>query len=208
MSNVSPPIRRKSAKTHAKEKRAGILNSRTPNEMQRFSSEIRSLLMGKLYRNQFQHWHKELQQLIHDNADSMGRQHKHNYAVYWQGKRYKPTLAHSEARAYCMEINPCIEEYAERMTEIAEEIDALEEERYESERFILNLFTFDAPAQAFEKVFGVMLFDTIRSRVERFCNISMDNWHPNSAHEFRVYAEANLPTIKAMQERQMLNLVT
>lgn len=199
-------------KTKARKKRAKVLNNRTPQEKDVFRSQVLHLVMTKLYNKQFMFWNSELRELSEENALSQGRGGDGlQYAIYWNFKRYafvtKP-FASVDEKAYCMPLNPRIKEYADRMEEIATELDELHDERYEAERFITNLLTFEAPPERFEKVLGATLYRVVQEPVARWFADCADNWSDNSEFGMRTFVEANQEIITKMNERVMLNLVT
>ena len=214
MSTVSPSnpfFRRKSKNTITKEARAIVLNRRTPQEKDICRNQIRHLIMQKLYNRQFMHWNGLLRQLSEENALSQGRADGFMYAIYWNHKRYAAVttpFAEIHEKAYCIPLNSRIKEYAYRMEEIAEELDALWDERYEAERFITNLVTFEAPPERFEQALGATLFRVVQEPITRWFANSNDMWSDNSEFGMKTFVEANQETIKKMNERVILNLVT
>lgn len=213
MSNVSQGKfrRKKSRKTLAKETRARKLNHRAPNEQAHFASAVKTLLIQKLYNKQFMHWNEKLRLLCIENIHSVGREDDNlAYAIYWNHKRYSPVngpFADADQRAYCIPLNPHMPQFTERMAEIAEELDGLYEEKYEAERFIANLLSFNAPSKCYEEALGATLYRVVKKAFEDFCD-GCGDWDPNRDYKFKMFVEFNKPTIEKMNERVVINLVT
>jgi len=205
MSNVWP------TKKKAQIARAKVLNKRPQKEILAFRSHVKYLVMQKLYNKQFMFWMFKLRVLSEENCLSQGRDDGLCYAIFWNHKRYAPVttpFADVPEKAYCMPLNPHIKEYAHRMEEIAGELDELWDERYETERFITNLLTFEAPPKRFEEILGATLYRVVQEPVTRWFADSDDAWNDNSEFGLRTFVEANQETINKMSERIMLNIVT
>lgn len=192
--------------------RATRLNHRQPRNVEVFRANIRGALLTKLYNKQYNYWNSALRQLSEENALSQGRGSDGlHYAVFWKHKPYSWTttpFAESVEKAYCLPLNPRIKEYATRMEEIAEELDELWEERYEADRFITNLFTFEAPPKRFAQILGATLYRVVEDNVSAWFADAPDNWSDNSEFGIRTFVEANQEIINKMNERVMLNIVS
>ena len=199
-------------KKKARIARAQRMNRRTPEACEIFRQQVRGLLMARLYNKQFMHWNNQLRTLSEENALSQGRgQDGLRYAIYWKHKPYSvchSPFAEPAEKAYCLPLNPRIREYADRMEEIAEELDELWDERYETERFITNLLTFDAPPKRFEQILGATLYRVVQEPISQWFADSPDNWSDNSEFGIRTFVEANQEIIRKMNERVMLNIVS
>lgn len=175
-------------------------------------NDMVKILLRKLYDRQFKHWNVKLLKLCWENAESLGRaKDKIRYAIYWNHKRYAATyqpFAEVDEKAYCLPLNPHIKEYADRMEVIAEELDELWDERYEAERYLTNLFSFDAPPKRFEQALGATLFRVVQPAITRWFADSRDSWSDNNEFGMKTFVEANAATVRKMNERVMINLVT
>lgn len=178
-----------------------------------YRREIKQAIMTNLYWKQLEYWNDRLVNLSHRNAELYNRNDGAPYAIHFRNRRWAPTGLHWDdfeqiggTVAYCLPLKP---ELREEMKEIADEFEALCDEKYEAERFLSNLVLFSIPPKRYRAIIGRTLYRLIQQTVEDFCqNFTDADWELNSEYSLREYVENNREIITKMNERVMINLVT
>ena len=109
-------------------------------------------------------------------------------------------------------MHPNFPEELEDMAEIAEELDTLVEEKYETERFLSGLISFPAPAEIFAEILGDTLYSTIAAEIEKHVNydplMKPDEWNERQAVSLESFMRNKNYIVQAMRQRILLNLIT
>ena len=197
----------------AKKLAAQKANQRTIKPQAEYRTNIVFEIMQQLYNEQYKLWQEKLKDLSVDNQQSYGSQTSYaRYALIWGNKVYRPTdWTDRQSKEYCLPLNPKRPEFADRMREIAEELDDLDEEVYEVQRFLTNLFTFAAPPKRVKQILGPTLGRTLGKAIDRYCDgLSDTDWTMNGNNEFamKTFVDANKETIVKMNQRVMINMTT
>lgn len=197
----------------AKKRAAQKANQRTIKPNASYRTEIVHDIMHHLYNEQYHLWQQNLKKLSRDNQQSYGYPLTFSgYGLIWGNKTYQANdWTDRQSKEYCLPLNPKRPEFADRMKEIAEELDDLDEEVYEVQRFLTNLFTFAAPPKRVKKILGPTLGRTLEKVIDRYCEgLSDKDWTMNGNNEFamKTFVDANKDTIVKMNERVMINMTT
>lgn len=186
---------------------------RQPADTATYRTHLVSNIMAYLYNKQYAVWQGKLSELNRDNQIAYGHANYYSgYGIAWNGKIYKPhDWTNRHDKAYCLPLHSRKPAFINRMQEIAEELDDLDEETYEVERFLNNLFTFAAPPSRVKKVLGPTIGRALSDIIDKHCDgLSDTDWTMNGNNEFamKTFVEQNHDTIILMNQRVMINLTT
>lgn len=192
---------------------AKAANKRQPTVGETYRTRMVANIMAYLYNKQYMFWQGKLKALTIDNQLSYGHTNPDmRYAIAWGSKIYSPTdWTDRNRKEYCLPLNPRKPDLAKRMEEVAEELDDLDEERYEVERFLTNLFSFEAPPKRIKKILGPTIARALDQIIDKYmANFSDHDWTMNGNNEFamKTFVEANKETIVLMNQRVMINMTT
>jgi len=174
---------------------------------------IKTDILEGLYKKQFRYWNDQLTALSHENTESWGRtKDKIFYAIFWERRAYYPHSweeSTSRSTPFCLPLNLRIKDFVPRMEKIAHELDTINDEKYEVERFLSNLVLFDASSDRFRDILGQTVHRFAAAAFERYCANNADrDWKLNNEFSLKTFVDANKHIIIKMSERVMLNLVT
>ena len=197
----------------AKKLAAQKANQRNIKPEASYRTDVVQEIMQYLYNKQYKLWQKKLKDLSVENQQSYGNQVTYaRYALIWGNKIYRPTdWTDRQSKEYCLPLNPKRPEFADRMREIAEELDDLDEEVYEVQRFLTNLFSFAAPPKRVKAILGPTLGRALEKAIDFYCSgLSDKDWTMNGNNEFamKTFVDANKDTIVKMNQRVMINMTT
>jgi len=174
---------------------------------------MKELLMTQLYKEQVTYWNKELATVAIKNARNWGRPECYN--VYYNFKRYYPLILEwcdepISKNQYCLPMHENYPEEMADMKEIANELDELVDEKYESERFLSGLITFPAPPEVFAAILGDTLYSTIAAEMEEHAeNYEYSSfWNERQAVSLETFMRDKTYIVQSMRQRILLNLIT
>lgn len=189
----------------------------------KFRQTVKSRLMEKVYGKQLEYWSTKLIRLSNDNALSQGRTQSSDpfttYSIWYRGRKWAPEYldwTDIPESTYCISL---LDTYEERMERIADELDDIRTERYESERFLSGLVLFNATPQAYRDILGSTLFKTIETLlpVTHTVDVQQNIIHfkenrleetENGNHAIKQYARNNIDIVRKMNERLLMNLIS
>jgi len=172
--------------------------------------------MTKLYDQQLKKWNGALLALGHDNALAYGRTIElcTVNSIYFRERKWIPERiadwADWRIAAYCLPLFPDSADFVSRMERIADELNDIKDERYESERFLSGLVLFRVPSpEIYEQVLGSTLFSAIAAEVKIHCRDFVDP-DPSEHYDLslQTYVTTNAEIVTTMNERLMLNLIS
>jgi hypothetical protein len=177
-----------------------------------YREHIKLALMKRLYQAQFRHWNNKLILLSKTNAQCYGRsRYKDNYGVYFKNKSWYPEhldWTNKEENKYCLPLHPDFPNMLIEMGIIAEELQELQDEKYEADRFLSGLVLFNMPPNIMKETLGHTLYAPVRFFIERFASDLKFDWSESEEFSLITYIGKNQTILKAMHERLMLNLIT
>lgn len=175
-----------------------------------YRNNIKETLMDKMYSQQVKKWNGLLFLLAQENAlaHSWPVDMSTVYSIRYKGTKYTPeiwdwtTWRESEYAFALSEDHP---EWEEDLKLIISELEDIRIERYESERFLSGLVLFTATAETYERILGATLYAAIKEPLEAHQGRVYDEEEDFSINQ---YARNNMPILKAMNERLLMNLLT
>lgn len=165
-------------------------------------------ILDFLYADQVVHWNAQIGKLSAKNADYYGR--KEEYAVHFQGKRYRPiAIMESEQQELetCLPLHPEHPELFEEMRLVADQLHQLEKERTEAKRFISGLFQLGVTEDQFVEILGENLLSAVPGSI--MGGLLATTSPPMEAQKQSIdrYIQENQDIIDTLGERRLINIL-
>lgn len=179
-----------------------------------YRATIKDTLMKKLYDKQLKKWNIALLHLATQNAVAHGREIEACtvYSIYFRNQQWTPEPFSGldwdnwKVVPSCLPLHDSSIDFIERMERIADELNDIKVERYESERFLSGFVLFNGSPKAYEHTLGNTLFSAIAKEVNEHCGQYGNDICANKS--LKTYAKNNVFIIEKMNERLLLNLIT
>jgi len=180
---------------------------------------VKDGLFERLYTPQLHYWNKRLRSLSERNVACYAREDEafnlndqSFVAIFYDGDTFTllPLDDDEEpASPYCLELFGNDKELADEFSIVAEEIQKLNRERYEAQRFLAGLMLFDPPPSKLNTILGDGL-SRVCHNVIRDYGWSTDQmqWEPHEPAALETFLSEQQSIITAMQERMLLNMIT
>jgi hypothetical protein len=91
---------------------------------------------------------------------------------------------------------------------ISQELGEIEDEHYEINRFLSNLFTFSFDVTTLKDILGDMIYESCKDTLSRFRNRFEKRWTDDAKTTLAAFITENESTKKKLKERLMINLIT
>lgn len=180
---------------------------------------VKDGLFDRLYTPQLHYWNKRLRAISEKNVACYAREDeafnlddKSFVAIFYEGDTFNLLPLDEDetpTSPYCLELFTNDKELDAEFSIVAQEIQKLNRERYEAQRFLAGLMMFDPPIGKLNIILG--------DGLGRVCqNIIRDYGWTADKMQWELYEPAALETflseqqsiIQAMQERMLLNMIT
>lgn len=180
---------------------------------------VKDGLFDRLYRPQLIYWNNRLRTLSQKNVACYAREDEafnlddqSFVAIFYEGDTFSLLPLDEDedpTSPYCLELfggdKPLVDEF----TIVAEEIQKLNRERYEAQRFLAGLMLFDPPPAKLGTVLGDGLFRVCQNVIRDYgWKIEELQWDPQEPTALETYLSEQQSIITAMQERMLLNMIT
>lgn len=181
---------------------------------------VKEGLFERLYIPQITYWNNRLRALSERNVACYAREDEcfnlndqTFVSIFFEGEAFNLLLIDEDddvsVSPFCLELYTQDQELLDEMQIVAHEIHKLKQERYEAQRFLAGFMLFDPPPRILETILGDGL-NRICQNVLHSHGWALDQmqWDPHEPAAFETFLKEQQPTITAMQQRMLLNMIT
>jgi len=180
---------------------------------------VKDGLFDRLYRPQLIYWNNRLRALSQKNVACYAREDEafnlndqSFVAIFYEGDTFTLLPLDQDedpVSPYCLELFGGNKSLVDEFMIVAEEIQKLNRERYEAQRFLAGLMMFDPPPVKLATILGDGL-NRVCQNVIRDYGWKIENmqWEPQEPAALETYLSEQQSIIIAMQERMLLNMIT
>jgi hypothetical protein len=175
-----------------------------------------------LYTRQVDYWNKRLQEVsiknvacyVREDPDFNTGDSRTFVGIWYDGESFTlltPDNDDDWNSPYCLEAYEEDKELLDEIKCLCSQLRKLEEERYLAERFLASLTMFEPPPKILKKILGDGLYRICHNA---FSNPGLDvdisnlDWQVSEPEALKTFVNEQQSTIKAMQDRVMLNMIT
>jgi hypothetical protein len=180
-------------------------------EVHEFRTEVKLILLDKLYAEQLLYWNKRLMKVQRMNASAHGR-YGSVYQIFYNNQIWKTEFLHwtneKPSSKLCLGLHPGFPQFEREMVIISDEMGEILEEKYEADRLISGLVTFSFTQDVIQEILGDTLYDTCKDILLRNRFACEKGWGGAAQASLSTFVMHNQRVLRQLNERILVNLIT